>query len=386
MSKREIIVFNDVELGGGTATDDFIADNLLINQLQEFLKIKNPIDLVFNGDTFDFLKCPYIKNGKLKYPGKITVDVSRYKINRIYRSHKQVFEALRKFICKKKNRIYFIFGNHDYDLLFPEIQEKIIWLLDAKKNVFFQMNYFNNTVYIEHGQQYDDYYKIPSKIIKKSRTVKILNIPILTSGFTNFFMPVIERHPFMERVNQRKLLVKEYKPVGKVLLVPGLKFICYNLFFAIFKQIYMLNIPNFFSAGKEFLRDLFSKDFEYDIMMYFKKGTLIRKDANVIIFGHIHTYFNALIENKRLIILDTWRDEYHLNETGYIIPKTKRYARIVSVKHGNKITITEFIPKRGVLNFSNVLKNELGYVQKVQNAQHNYTLKDYKIKKEVYTI
>ena len=59
---KEILTFSDIELGSGTLTDDFVADNLLIYTIEKHSKTDNAIDLIFNGDTFDFLKTPIIRD------------------------------------------------------------------------------------------------------------------------------------------------------------------------------------------------------------------------------------------------------------------------------------------------------------------------------------
>ena len=100
--EREIISLGDVEMGAGNLTDDFISDRLLAELIIELCKRPHEIDLVFNGDTFDFLKCPYFKVNQLSYPRHITEDISLNKLNLIYHAHNKVFRALKKFFKNKK--------------------------------------------------------------------------------------------------------------------------------------------------------------------------------------------------------------------------------------------------------------------------------------------
>ncbi|RMD58144.1 hypothetical protein D6825_01845, partial [Candidatus Woesearchaeota archaeon] len=74
-----VIVLCDVELGGGTITDDFISDNALSGLILKLAKSDEKTELVFNGDTFDFLKCPSRLNPP-EYPIKITPKVSLEKL------------------------------------------------------------------------------------------------------------------------------------------------------------------------------------------------------------------------------------------------------------------------------------------------------------------
>jgi|GEM_PF-4842695 len=72
MLHKEIIVLGDIEMGGGTLTDDFISDAPLSELILELCQRPHPVDLILNGDTFDFLKCPYQKYGRLVYTRHIT--------------------------------------------------------------------------------------------------------------------------------------------------------------------------------------------------------------------------------------------------------------------------------------------------------------------------
>ena len=52
---KEIVILGDIEIGGGNLTDDFISDNAFYELVNSYCSKKNPVDLVLNGDTFDFL-------------------------------------------------------------------------------------------------------------------------------------------------------------------------------------------------------------------------------------------------------------------------------------------------------------------------------------------
>src|SRR5690606_19850451 len=79
-----------------------------------------PVTVVFNGDTFDLLKTSY----RGQYPTRITADVAVGKLTRIAAAHPGFFERLRRFLRHPgaPRRACFITGNHDLELLFPEVQ------------------------------------------------------------------------------------------------------------------------------------------------------------------------------------------------------------------------------------------------------------------------
>src|SRR3989344_3896895 len=113
MSHRQIIVFGDVEFGAGTVTDDFISDSTFAKVIRS---LKGPVDLILNGDTFDFLKCP-LKDGT--YPLQVTEAMSLEKLEQVLNAHPKVIQALAVFTKGKNHKLYFNFGNHDLDLAFP---------------------------------------------------------------------------------------------------------------------------------------------------------------------------------------------------------------------------------------------------------------------------
>ena len=118
------LLFSDTELGEGNATDDFVEDELFIDTLQKNFHYgkEYPIDFIFNGDTFDFLKAPY----KGTHPRHVTETISLWKLTRIQKAHPTFFKALHECLkTNPKSRIIFIHGNHDFDLEFKGVQQKL---------------------------------------------------------------------------------------------------------------------------------------------------------------------------------------------------------------------------------------------------------------------
>ena len=148
---KQLIIIGDIEMGAGNATDDFIADTMLANLIVRLSKRIHPIDLILNGDTFDFLKCPYALPAR--YTRHVTAEIALKKLQLVVEAHTKVFQALKKFSSKKGKNIYFIIGNHDLEIAFQEVQEKMRSMIG---NVHFPgLKYENDNIYVEHGQQYD---------------------------------------------------------------------------------------------------------------------------------------------------------------------------------------------------------------------------------------
>lgn len=129
-----------------------------------------PVELVLNGDIFDFDSITSFPNDaiyKISWLEKIRglkprEERSLYKIKRILEDHSLFFEALREFI-QSNNRVVIIFGNHDIELHYKLVQEEILnhLKLDPDKKSLIRFNewfYISNAdTLIEHGNQYDPY-------------------------------------------------------------------------------------------------------------------------------------------------------------------------------------------------------------------------------------
>lgn len=125
--------------------------------------------LVLNGDIFDLdsvTRVPnYPKTNLKPYEYKFGLNPmewkSVYKIEQIFLDHIVFFNALKDFI-KNGNKVVFIMGNHDLELMWIDVQNKIKEFLEIEKNdeknlVFCEWFYITNNTLIEHGNQYDPY-------------------------------------------------------------------------------------------------------------------------------------------------------------------------------------------------------------------------------------
>ena len=99
-------------------------------------QIDGPIELVLNGDIFDFDSImEFPKEEELAQYGNFSVNwlerrrglaaeepKSRFKMNVIIHTHAVFFTALSEFIAKG-NRVVFVIGNHDMELHWPSVRQ-----------------------------------------------------------------------------------------------------------------------------------------------------------------------------------------------------------------------------------------------------------------------
>ena len=130
-----------------------------------------PIELVLNGDIFDFdsvMTLPpsgsSIQFGWLERIRGLSPEEakSRFKMKEILNAHPVWVAALSEFVLAG-NRVVFVIGNHDMELHWPTVQHDLLnWLglpEDFRKAVRFCEWFYisNQDTLIEHGNQYDAY-------------------------------------------------------------------------------------------------------------------------------------------------------------------------------------------------------------------------------------
>ena len=364
--KREIIVIGDIEIGAGNLTDDFISDEALSKLILQFSKRNNPVDFILNGDTFDFLKCPYIKDGKVSYPRHITKEISLSKINLMYEAHMKVFEALKKFVSKKDNNLYFIIGNHDPDLFYRDVQREIKEYLGNKKNIFFKLRYRFHRIHVEHGHQYDLFNRINlDKLFLSHKGVSILNVSWVSFGIISDFLFLKEEHPFMERIKPWPLMMTKYPLVLRKLNWKSFEFLIKTLLYHPFRYY---SDPTY-TLPRTILRNIYYRlknfDWEVDdvINSFKKKKKKFINHSKIYVFGHVHNKYLEVNNDFVIIQPDSWRDEYILDpETKKLTCKKKYYVHIkVNGENDQDIEwdLVHFPIKRSKFHFDDVIKNEI---------------------------
>jgi len=156
-----VVVISDVEMGAGGVLDDF-PDSAFIAELLEpsgrGAHAGMPVDVVFNGDTFDFLKTSVDGH----YPRHVTEAIALAKLERIIGAHAAFFEGLRSFLTGSDapRRAHFIVGNHDAELVFDAGRRRIEEEAGVHGIRFpgFALDF--GDVHIEHGSQGDPMFQV----------------------------------------------------------------------------------------------------------------------------------------------------------------------------------------------------------------------------------
>lgn len=330
--KKVSLIFSDIEIGAGTNTDDFIEDKLLYNVIKKNLKISKEyyLDLVFNGDIFDFLKCPY--NGI--YPRYITEKVSLTKLESMHKAHPLFFQMMTESLEYNPNiRLIFITGNHDMDITFKKVQERIKELItkdlkEQERILFPGFEYTDNIVHYEHGSQLDKLFKIdPNKVINPAKE-PFLNTPWNHNALLEHLVFIKEEYPFLERLAPKSKTISIMPLMLKKRLILDTIFYLFKSFFYtqfIHKHdiLYQLSYKEF----KKYMKSLVKRDFELRFE-HNAKRKLIKSNYKIISYGHNHIGGIKKYNDKFVLNTGHWRDEYKLVGKVYQ-PKYKSYGYIL---------------------------------------------------------
>jgi UDP-2,3-diacylglucosamine pyrophosphatase LpxH len=150
-------IISDLHLGAGDYLDDFDQDDSFLAFLDLVAK-RRASELVINGDFIDFVAVNLDKSSTRPFSRLgSTEDESLEKLERVLTAHSDLFTSLRVFM-EKGHRVVLIPGNHDVDLFWPRVRDRLLEELGGPDSDHFHFEtsgiYRSGSLYIEHGNQY----------------------------------------------------------------------------------------------------------------------------------------------------------------------------------------------------------------------------------------
>lgn len=170
------ILISDLHLGAGheaegNALEDFSSDREAAALLDEVIAESNrdgaEVELILNGDIFELLQIPHVETFEPRtvylpeqYHSSSEPD-SALKVSHAIAGHPELFAALARFLQPGPPRrsITFIKGNHDVNLHWPAVQDRIRQAIGAGGEhapllTFEERRISREGIYVEHGNQY----------------------------------------------------------------------------------------------------------------------------------------------------------------------------------------------------------------------------------------
>lgn len=160
-------------------------------------------ELIINGDCFDFLAVP-------PYPadGYTTPRIGLAKLAKIAAAHEPFFATLRNFL-DSGGTLTFLIGNHDFELCFPAVRERVAQLIDPAGTRSARLHFCLDQRYrpipdisIEHGNQYD-FWNYTGELWDETGRARSslpdrLMLPLGTQYMQRAALPISLRYPYFE--------------------------------------------------------------------------------------------------------------------------------------------------------------------------------------------
>ncbi len=328
--ERVIAAFSDIEMGPGGQYDDFphsawLAELLLAYNRPPYDQV--PVDLVFNGDTFDLLKTSW-EGG---YPHLITARIAVGKMRRIADAHPAFFRGLRSFLSHDgpPRRVHFVTGNHDAELVFVEVQDLIRERVGAPGVEFPGFFLDIGDAHFEHGQQQDPIFRVPEPGIKAAEGERVLDLSWGAIALLDVAMPLQHVLHHHDRIKPRAEIFR---------LLPELR----SYLLGAFRQYFLQDFLGGWLSGTdpvkrvtwEMLRELYhrltSGDTTITVADHFVEQIHASDQYRLIVFGHEHEAGLWTYGDRRVLRTGAFRNEYMLADDGKAqIPLPKIWAEVV---------------------------------------------------------
>lgn|GEM_PF-1775788 len=343
MRKRSFVI-SDIEMGKGDLMDDFSDDELLVRFIASLADaaFEGETWLFLNGDIFDFLKMDF----QGEYTRYITEEISLWKLEQILRVHPRVFEALAGFLRDPGHHLFFVIGNHDFDLAWPKIQARVRNFLgqgasdmhgSGISRVHFGHLFDEGDLHIQHGNLVDPFFAFDTaKPFISFRGQQILNLPIGCQISFFYLVPFKKKFAKEEQLSPRGEAIRRFpeyrRAIAKMKWLSSWKVI-WDRFLHADDPTYRINYRAFLSHFLEFGLDFIND--EKFLPSRIKKLAKMYKQPKVFVLGHSHCFSKFELDGRKFLVTDTWRDEYSFSSVGRQ-KKPKTFAEIQ--QEGSKIS------------------------------------------------
>ncbi|HVY61039.1 MAG TPA: hypothetical protein VHF22_05265 [Planctomycetota bacterium] len=324
---RLLVIFSDFEMGTGGPSDDYLDGAAFGELVASYANGRSgglPIDLIFNGDTFELLKTSHDGG----YPHLVSAEVALDKMGRVADAHAPFFEGLRAFLSTAgpAREVHFVAGNHDAELLFPEVQGLVRERCGGGAAVRFPgLEMEAGRVHVEHGSQLDPLFRMdPARPFITHRGRRLLNLSWGAVALLEVVIPINPVLYHLDRLRPKAVLFR---------LVPELKELLTTAFWSYwtrdFWRDYLRGDDPLKTVSVPMLRELawrltsWSADVALSDALERRMAATGRHDLCVV--GHVHQPAHRSYGRRAVIHTGAMRDEFLLSEDGSAqtaLPKT----------------------------------------------------------------
>lgn len=295
------------------------------------------VELVINGDFLDFLNVPC----EGEFEEAITEALSLRKCEAILKGHPRVMKALRDFAARPGKSITYLIGNHDADLFFPKVRERITREWDPegrfpspKVQLVADRDRleFEGGVEIRHGNQFE-----AGSVLNFERPVlsEYLDEPVLNIPWGSFYVLKI-----LNRLRWERDYIDKVRPVKVFVLFNLVLDPWFTLRFVFLSVFYFLKTRFIWSPKRrssfKVTADIIRQETKFWIDLEQEARRLLdeRPEVKTVIFGHTHRPMNKVWpDGKQYINTGTWTKMINLDWRGLGNPFRCTFA-LVRIRDG----------------------------------------------------
>lgn len=323
---RLLVVLSDVEMGAGGPQDDCPHSASIAELLLRYSGAhpRTPIDFVFNGDTFDFLKTSV----EGAYPRHVSQAVALQKLERIARAHGPFFAGLRRLLEREDCTVSFVAGNHDLELFFPDVQAEIRRLVDSRVQ-FPGVRYEQGNVLVEHGSQGDPMFRIdPDNVFIEHEGETILNLPWGAVGVIDVVLPYHDELHLLDRIRPKEALFHVLPEARELLVHLARRYWLGAYWHDLLVERDPLKQPSW-EILKEVVVRMVSTDTDVTFGRHYVEALEADETHDVFVLGHEHVAKEVGLSSKVLLVTSCLRNEYILDRaTEALRPSIKHVAEV----------------------------------------------------------
>jgi len=274
------------------------------------------VELFINGDFLDFLNVPI--DGE--FEEAITEELSVYKLEAIIGGHPKVMASLRRFASLPKKKITYLIGNHDADLFFPAIRERITREWDPegkfpseKVEVIADRDRVRyEGVEIHHGNQFEAVHVLN---FEKPILQSFLDKPVLNIPWGSVYVLKI-----VNRLKGERDYLDKVRPIKIFVLLGLLVDPWFTLKFVLLSSYYFIRTRFIYSPKRRsrltVTAEIIKQETEFLQDLEKQARRLLDQDKSLqtIIFGHTHKPMDKVYpDGKQYINTGTWTKMINLD-------------------------------------------------------------------------
>ena len=269
------------------------------------------VELFINGDYLDLLNVPYYG----EFEDSITEEIALYKLEAIFAGHPKVMAALRRFASRPGKRITYLIGNHDSELFFPKVRERIVQEWDPegrresdKVRVIADRDRvrYESGVEIHHGNQFEAVHVL--NFDQPLVDVGLGEAPVLNIPWGSYYVLKI-----INRMKWEREFLDKIRPVKAYVLFGLLFDPWFTIRFVFLSAFYFFKTRFVYSrkrrASIKVTAEIFKQETDFLLDLEKQARALLTQEPEIktVIFGHTHKPMNKVYpDGKQYINTGTW--------------------------------------------------------------------------------